>query len=63
MTLREDIERLRAIPSGWDKIADPLAELRKIRHGYDPEGDPDNDTPDETMERKLATEERPNGSE
>ena len=35
--LREDIERLRAIPAEWKAHPDPLAELRKIRYGYDPE--------------------------
>jgi hypothetical protein len=53
-TLREDIEALRAIPAEWKRMADPLAELRKIRHGYDPEGDPCDDTEDQTRERALA---------
>lgn len=38
-SLLETIAKLRAIPSGWDKIADPLAELHRIRHGCDDEED------------------------
>lgn len=57
-SLKEDIEALRAIPCGWKDIPDPLAELRKIRHGYDPDADPSNDTPDEARERALADAER-----
>ena len=35
-TLSETIEKLRAIPgSEWNEIADPLEELRKLRHGED----------------------------
>jgi hypothetical protein len=57
-TLKEAMEALRAIPGGWKDIPDPLAELRKIRHGYDPQGDPANDTEDEARERALAATER-----
>ena len=57
MTLRDDIERLRAIPAAWKDLPDPLAELRKIRYGYDPQGDPQDDTPDESLERARAAQE------
>jgi len=48
----------RAIPSGWEDVADPLAEIRKIRHGYDTEGDPALGIPEEARERLLAREEK-----
>jgi hypothetical protein len=55
-TLREDIEALRSIPGRWKAYPDPLAELRKIRYGYDLQADPANDTPEERTQRNLELE-------
>jgi len=37
-TLRQDVERLRAIPAAWKQRPDPLGELEEIRNG--PQGSP-----------------------
>lgn len=41
-TLRESIERMRAIPAQWKHLADPIGDLRRIREDpfYDPWDDP-----------------------
>lgn len=41
-TLRESINRLRAIPAKWKHLADPIGELKRIREDpeYDPWADP-----------------------
>lgn len=41
-TLRESIEKLRAIPAKWKHLADPIGELAKIRRdpNYNPWANP-----------------------
>jgi hypothetical protein len=36
-TLRESIDRMRAIPAGWKDLDDALGELHRLRHGPDGE--------------------------
>jgi hypothetical protein len=38
-TLREAVEKLRAIPAKWKELEDPLDEVRRIREGLPPSED------------------------